>query len=42
MYIALRHCSTLRAVKEQGNLIYNKYWDLATGYLKLTVLNELL
>jgi len=23
------------------NLIYSKYWDLATGYLKLSVLNEL-
>jgi len=24
-----------------ANLIYSKYWDLATGYLKLSVLNEL-
>jgi hypothetical protein len=23
------------------NLIYSKYWDLATGFLKLSVLNEL-
>jgi hypothetical protein len=24
-----------------ANLIYSKYWDLATGFLKLSVLNEL-
>ena len=28
--------------KETTNLIYNKYWDLATGYLKLSVMNELI
>jgi hypothetical protein len=28
--------------KEATNLIHNKYWDIATGYLKLTVINELI
>ena len=23
------------------NMIYSKYWDLATGFLKLSVVNEL-
>jgi hypothetical protein len=25
-----------------SNLIYSKYWDLATGFLKLSVLNDLI
>lgn len=29
-------------IKDATNLIYNKYWDISTGYLKLSVINELI
>ena len=45
----MRHTTNLNVSKvdtsgastSSANLIYSKYWELATGYLKLSVLNEL-
>ena len=44
----MRHTTNLNVSKgdtsgssTSTNLIYSKYWELATGYLKLSVLNEL-
>lgn len=44
----MRHTSNLNVSKgdtsgssNYTHLIYSKYWELATGYLKLSVLNEL-
>jgi hypothetical protein len=36
------YSNSMRVVnqKEATNLIHKKYWDIATGYMKLSVINE--
>ena len=43
LFISVVHTSQMKgAAKEAGgNLIHLKYWEVTTGYLKLSILNEL-